>query len=66
MKNRNSHHGEVFYRASSTYIQASNHDIKDQKPTLKGTNIPKPKKNYRKIKKLIKIEKSQNYVQKGI
>jgi len=50
----------------STYIQAHNQAIRDQKPTQKCTNIPKAKKKLYKIKKkIIKIEKITKKYAKG-
>jgi len=52
MKDLTSHHRQVFYLAQSTYIQVSNHAIRNQKPIQKGTKIPKAKKNYTKKGKI--------------
>jgi len=57
MKNRNSHHKQVVYQRYSTYIEASNQDIRVCKPTQKGINIPKAK-TYKVKKNFIKIKKS--------
>jgi len=49
MKNQNLQHWQVFYHAYSTYVQASKQAIRDQKPTLKGTNIRKARKKLYKM-----------------
>jgi len=50
MKNRKSQHTQVLYYVYSTHIQANKQDISVQKPTQKGTKIPKTKKKtYTKV-----------------
>jgi len=55
----------VFYHTYSTYIQASNQAIRNQKPSQKGTNIPKAKKNLYEINELHKNRKNTKICAKG-
>ena len=62
MKNQKLYCGQVFCHAYSTYIQANNQAIKDQKLITKTQKSPKAKKkNYTNIEKF-----SQKYALKGI
>ena len=42
----------MLYHAYSTYIQASDQAIRDQKPIEKAIKIPKAKKNWTKVEKI--------------
>ena len=58
MKNQKPHHRQVSYHAYTTYIQAINQAIKDQKSIQKGIKIPKVNKKYTNIEILHKNRKS--------
>ena len=51
MTNKRSHIRQVFYHVYSTYIQASNQAIADEKQIYKGKKILEAKKNCTKIEK---------------